>query len=351
MYTKKFFLLAILLLVLTGCGKGKEEVLYLYCSETFWYVMQEECVAFYKIYGIRVIMIPIRPQQNGNKTENVVIAGGNDDASPQVPAPWQSMPKKTSSEETGSEKPKVQSVLDPEIAKQLTGIESNSFGDVFISDSQQQIDKIRELALDGGERPVVYLSLTLLTATDNPKQLTSVKSVIEGNCKLGIVNPSIDGLGEASQSVLSKIADGMKTLPLHQVRQFERQYELLDALEKGEIDAALVWDATSLTTFLLAKYAQEYNDTYGVLLKEAQKSESPEKIKAVLLTVYEKLLADKKFGQSVSLSGNPEERYVINVPMIALSSSMVIARSQRLSDFLLSNQGKLIFKKFGFLPK
>ncbi|MDR3183596.1 MAG: substrate-binding domain-containing protein, partial [Planctomycetaceae bacterium] len=211
------------------------------------------------------------------------------------------------------------------------------------------INKLRQLALVADTQPLCHLTLALLTETDNPKRFTSAKSVLDGQYKLGIVDPSIDGLGEASWNVLNKMTNGLiRTEPPANLYQFARQYELLEALEDGEIDAALVWDVTSVTEFLLAKYADEFNERFAPLLREAQRSKNRDKVRSALKSIYGVLMDEKKFGTSVSLENNPVERYAVAVPMIVMTTSDTIGYSQRLTGYLISNEGKAVMKKYGF---
>ncbi|MDR3182264.1 MAG: substrate-binding domain-containing protein, partial [Planctomycetaceae bacterium] len=246
-----FFSLFVILLC--GCAPKEKPTLYVYCSETFWYVMQEEGIVFHEIYGFNLRIVPVRGKIIEDKTDTVKIESGADTDTAPTPAPWRSRPTaETGGTKTGNA---LHTGLNKEISDQLEALSNNRFGDIFITDSQNQINKLRQLALISGEPPLCHLTLTLLTATDNPKQLTSVKSVLDGQYKLGIVDPAIDGLGEASWNIVTKIisekitsddGSGQDTVP-ENLRQFSRQYELLEALESGEIDAALVWNTASVT--------------------------------------------------------------------------------------------------------
>jgi ABC-type molybdate transport system substrate-binding protein len=380
--------LAILLLVfcISGCGKRDTSPLYLYCTETFWYVMQDQCVAFNELYGYSIVMVPVRSQLD-IQADSVNI---DNTAAPaeitlqRAPMPWKSLPKNnaitpesppSTPENQQSDNPQNTShnvteqtvdqpkqptpsvplvqhkdkEIDKDIVAEIAALNEKNFGDIFITDSKKQLGKLSELALIANQRPLCYLSLSLLTATGNPRHFTSIKSVLTSNRKLGIIDPAKDGLGEASWVVLSKIVPGgAETIAPEQIRKFDRQYELLDSLENGGIDAAIVWDSTSVASFLLAKYGPEYNSVYAEFLHEAAQSRNTEKIRTVLRAVYEELLSERDFGQRISLAENPDERYVIQVQSVAMSSARVIRLSERFTDYLLSNQGKVIFQKFGF---
>ncbi|MDR3233471.1 MAG: substrate-binding domain-containing protein [Planctomycetaceae bacterium] len=347
--------------VVFGCAKEEKPALYIYCSETFWYVMQEECIVFHEIYGFKTVMIPVRGKLTEEESAGMT-AEQTDSESVPAPAAWRSSPNRNAAS-GGKAGRTVQTEMNEDIKNQLNTLAVRRFGNIFLSDSQNQINKLRQLALISGEPSLCHLTLTLLTATDNPKQLTSAKSVLDGQYTLGIVDPAIDGLGEASWNIVTKIisekaaskkkvsdAGSGHDAPPENLRQFSRQYELLEALESGEIDAALVWNTASVKEFLLLKYAEEFNQMFAPLLDEAKKSKNRERIRSVLKFVYDELMDEKIFGEEVSIVNNPNERCVISVPIIVMTTSETIGYSQRFADFLISNEGKAVLRKFGFSP-
>ena len=323
-----------------GCGPKSEPQLYIYCNETFWYVMQEEALFFNKIYGFQVFLIPIRAERSADKAEGTVEIG----TERRSPTQWRSMPSKP----TDIEAPRP--LLHPEIERQIESIAEGYFGDLFLSDSQKHLDKVRQSALSAKDYPVCYLILTMLVPKENPHQFRSVKDVLNTSRKLGIVSPLFDGLGEASWHVLDKIVpDGEFAIPRELVQFYERQYDLLEALEQGNIDAALVWNATSQINFLLVKYAEEYNTQYEKYMREAEREKNKVKLRSILTTMHAHLLDERSFAEEVPLLENPEERYVVAIRLVAISSADNFGHCERFADFMRSNQGKEILRRFGFV--
>jgi ABC-type molybdate transport system substrate-binding protein len=525
--TAIYFLMTISLIVSFGCGAREPVVIELYCNETFWYVMQEEARAFYSIYGMRVVMIPIRAERTDERLEPVSEEESPTEASqkassktlPDVPletstdfsrrapvpwrsspknaapaspppamptpttpaspdpvrpagktgAPWRSSPKNATpppttptpttpdspdpAKPTGrtpapwrsspknmtrsplppsesstpdpsnpaksteqppvplpkaiipssplpptpttpgfsdpvkpaeppvplpedvtpppiptlttpdspdpvepAEPPKNNVPLDKTVLKQITFLTEGSTGDLYLTDSARQIARIRSLALSAHEYPLCYLTLNLLVHKGNPQQFDSVQSVFKQNRRLGVVDPSKDGLGETTSDVLAKIMAKTPNIPDELVLRFDRQYDLLEALELGKIDAALVWDASNLSTYLLSKYAAEYNDRYRQLLDTADKTQDIEKIRNVLKAINAELLAEKSFAEYVPLPASDDpnqinERRVINISLISLSSATEYGYGQRFADFLRSSRGREILERFGFTAK
>ncbi|MCL2710120.1 MAG: substrate-binding domain-containing protein [Planctomycetaceae bacterium] len=329
-----------------GCGKQKTPTLYIYCNETFWYVLQEEAIVFNRVYGYRVFLIPLRAPRTSDEKEEALEINGD----PLSPAPWESRPDLRTTPQAIA----LHSQIHPEIENLIKNIAEDSFGDLLLSDSQRHVEKLQETALTAAEFPVCYLTLTMLVPKDNPHQLRSIKDVLDSNRRLGIVDPSLDGLGESSWTVLGRIVlGGESAIPMELVQLYERQYDLLEALEQGRIDAALVWNAASQMTFLLVKYADEYNadPEFEPYLREAERQRSWEKLQATLQEMRRILFEEKSFAEEVPLTENPDERQVVAVRLVVLSSTTNFGYSKRFTDFMRSNQGKEIFRRFGFVAE
>ena len=325
-----------------GCGPSPAPTLYIYCNETFWYVMQEEARAFNKIYGIRIVLIPLRVPDAAAETVEI---DGNQDG----PVAWRSMPGQSTVTQVT---PRAQ--IHPEIERQIARISDESFGDLFLSDSTKHREKLNEeaLSLSSGDFPVCYLTLTMFVPKGNPYQFHSVKEVLETKRRLGIVDPSRDGLGDSSWTVLGRIVPGGEpAIPMELVQLYERQYDLLEALEEKKIDAALVWNATSQVNFLLTKYASEYNTKNEKILNEISRQQNWQKLPLVLREMSETLVNEKRFAEEVPLTENPDEHFVMMVRLVALSSTSNFVYGKRFADFMRSNQGKEILRRFRFIPE
>ena len=353
--TLRTVLLLLCVVIIFGCGRREYPILYIYCNETFWYVLQEEALVFNRVYGFRVVLIPIRAPQTSDETEkNIEINGA-----PHTPVLWESTPD----EQTTLQADFLHTQIHPEITRQIESIAegkfgdtflSGNFGDMFLSDSQKQVAKLQETALSAGDFPVCYLTLTMLVPTGNPHQFRSVKDVLDGNRRLGIVDPALDGLGESSWEVLGRIVpDGESTMPMKLVQLYKRQYDLLEALEQKKIDAALVWDATSQKNFLLIKYAEKYNvdPRFENDLRKAERQRNPQILRNVFNEISVILIEEKSFAEAVPLTENPDERQVVTVRLVVLSSTSNFGYSKRFTDFMRSNQGKAILRRFGFVAE
>ena len=337
-------LLLLCTVIVCGCGPKKMPCLCIYCNETFWYVMQEEGYYFNSIYGFRMLLLPVRTERTAKEAGESSVEVGSARLSP--PVQWRNIQR------TQTEPGMVRAQIHSDIEIQLRRIEEEHFGDLFLTDSQQHVEQLRTTALITSEHPVCYLTLTMLVPKGNPGQFHSVKAVFDARQTLGIMDPSCDGLGESSWQVLGKLFPGDESaIPKECVRFFDRQYDLLEALEQRDIDAALVWNATSQANFLLMKYAEEYNTEFKKVLHEARRKKEYEKIRNILKAMYDEIIKTKSFADEIPLADNPDERCVIAVRLIALSSAVSYGQCERFIGFMRSNQGKEILRRFGFVPE
>jgi len=335
-------LLLFCIAVFCGCGPKPEPQLYIYCNETFWYVMQEEALFFNKLYGFQIVLLPIRAERSTNKAEDSVEIG----TERRGPSKWRSMPSKQTDSETSH------ILLNSDIEQEIEGIAEKHFGDIFLSDSQKHLDKVRQSALAANDYPICYLTLTMLVPKGNPHQFHSIRDVLNAPRKLGVITPSFDGLGEVSWQVLNKIVPGGESAVPGELVQFhERQYDLLEALEQGNIDAALVWNTTSQINFLLVKYADEYNVQYEKYMREAERENNKEKLRSILKTIYDHILEAQSFAEEVPLLENSDEHCVVAIRLVALSSAYNFGHCIRFADFMRSNHSKAILNRFGFFAE
>lgn len=301
--------------VSTGCKKKEPVVLEFYCSETFWEVMWEQGSVFKYIYGVRIEMVPILPKptesQAQPETETI-----RDESQPaptrRIPAPWRS-------------RPKIRSVMagepiapDQRISGLIASFDSNDrYADLYLTDSQQQLELLRSYALTSREYPLCYLTLVLLVPAGNPRAVRSVDDLLDRNLRLGLTAPSRDGMGGAAWNLLAKNPRiGSGPFP-DTVQIFDYQSDLLQAIEDEAIDAALAWDA-------VAQKASDYAEI--VRLEETSPGSGGE-----------------------STGESPPENQTIRLPLVSLRVSSREPYSRRFADFLISSKGREIFRKHGFV--
>jgi len=311
--------------------------------------MQEEALFFNKTHDFQIILIPVRAGRTSEIIEDVVEIGTERLA----PSPWRSMPVREEEmvkDEEDTPAPFAQ--IHPDIVQQIERISEEHFGDLFLSDSPRHLDQVRNTALAANDFLVCYLTLSMLVPMGNPYQFHTVKDVLDSDQRLGIMHPSFDGLGEASWQVLKKtVPGGEPAIPMDRIHIFERQYDLLDALEQGDIDAALVWNATSQTSFLLLKYANDALAAYEREIRRAERRHDRARVQFIIQTIYRDIVETMRFAEEVSLTENPDERHVVAVRLVALSSAFNYGHCKRFADFMRSNQGKEVLRRYGFVAE
>jgi ABC-type molybdate transport system substrate-binding protein len=364
MRTRHFYIFVIVLFFITlniGCWKKRETVvLNFYCSETFWHVMQEEAKAFQQIYGVQTVLIPISLPETDSQSQ---IHQPSSNSSTEISTQQQNHPKNYHA-------PTDPIVLDPKIASLIENLSNNRQGDLYLTDSVLEIDRLKSFLLATREYPFCFLTMTLCVPKGNPQQISSVRDLFEKQLQLGITDPSKGGSGFVAQKILSGLLDDSEGIRIQKelVLQFDRQYDLLEALENQKIDAALVWDAANLKTYLRTKYSDEYYKRYEVRFNKAKRKWDMEEIAGLIDEMYAELYREKIFAEKISLLGSREflseekseepketildkgEHRVIQVSLISLSTTLHDKHVRCFSDFLISNQGRKILKKHGFVP-
>ncbi len=354
---------------LIGCKSPEPVTLYLHCSPVFWNLMQEEAAAFQLIYGNRIVLLPIQIQQMEEPKPA--------EATGRRPAPWRSRPVQRPPTKASDV------VLAPAISHLISTLREDGRGDMYFTDSALQIQALNDAALVSYQYPCCYLTMVLLVPQGNPLKIESVQGMVKDRRRLGILNPAIDGSGLNALDIISKASTGMpddldsSRLKIPETsdeqalnreaskggvsgksnaydtrdtlcRSFDRLAELLEALESGEIEAALVWNGTDVRGWLWKKYGMTYASRFTARIEDAKQRNDFEALNDVLNEMHEAIWAEKAFTETVTLT---EEQHPVEISLISLSSSLHDRYNRRFADFLISSQGRKILKKYGFVPR
>lgn len=310
---------------LSGCGKKETPIIYFYCCELYWEAMWEETQLFKGLYNVDVVMIPILPYPTKEKqveeTEPLKKTSTEEETTTlrRIPAPWRSRPK------VRRFLSRDQLVLDHRLSGLISSLADNQqYGDLYLSDSFEQLEELRNLSLASHEYPFCYLTMVLLVAAGNPHDIDSTDSVLDKKLRLGIASPSCSGMGSTAWKIISKTETAMSVRESAQERLQESIFvydhypELLAALERGELDAVLAWD-------VLVRQAEEFASVVHL------RTEHP---------------SDHSDFEQVD-----KEHHVIRQALISLRISNEEGYGRRFADFLISTQGQAVLKKHGFTPK
>lgn len=331
-----------------GCRKPEPVVLHCYCGEIFWNLMQEETLAFHRVYGVQIVLLPILPP----KTEEAA-KSSRPTSSQHAPIPWRSRPKIRS----GLKPDAVE--LDPGVSQLISSLNADGRADMYLTDAMLQIGRLEDSSMIAHRYPFCYLSMSLLVAKGNPKNIKTVAGLFAQKARLGIMDSDKDGMGMTALETIAIItADIPEETVKSQLQQFSRHAELLEALETGSVDAVLVWNSLRPADYLLKKYAPEYAENlFKDPIEKAKKYNSVEPMNRVLEEMFAAILAEKEFTDRVELTANDEDREgieesrTIEISLVTLGRTLHDGHCRRFADFLISPEGRAIMRRHGFAPK
>jgi len=291
---KYFVVLIVGLVFCLGCGTPEPPILQIYYGEVYRDVLREEAAVFANVYDMRIRLLPIFVPDS----EELSITESTTESKRRSPALWRTRPNERLTLAVG------RSVVDPRIKELIRAISNRTtYGDLYLTDSARQTEMLYEGAAVAEEYPFCVLTLSLLVAKHNPLRIESVKSLLDAERRLGIVEPSLDGMGEAAFRLISKYQRiTTEGKPDERITPFDRHEKLLAALENEEVDAVLVWESLTWRT--------------------------------------------TEFAEIVELP--EEERHAVRPPLLALSMANQQGYGKRFADFLISPKSREILKKHGF---
>lgn len=339
-----------------GCKKKETPVIYFYCSELFWAVMFEEARQFDGIYGVKTVLIPILPQ-----SPSLSKGGEDDDLPSKRPQTIIELPDDDSKAQTIRQtmswrgRPKYQRFLLPDqliLDHRLSGLiasfaDEQQYGDLYLSDSPEQLEELRNQSLASHEYPFCYLTMVMPVAIGNPHDLQSVDMTLRKQLRLGIAAPSLYGMGSTAWDIIVKTPFALENQgQIENVLQeiiipFDNHHQLLQALEHGEVDAVLIWD-------VLIDRTRDFATIVHIGRQPVEHT-----LDANLNSEIESSAED-----GPDLEAKSETRYDLTSEHRAVPQLLVSLRvsdepgfGRRFADFLISTQGQAVLRKHGFIPK
>lgn len=225
-----------------GCGKKEPVVVSMFCNSSHLPAAEELARTFSRVYNVGVVCIPIDedvplrsdpPRGRRIETSAKTAAGESEkmesDAEPEGSLYFESKIRRWVAE--SSLRDFSQYLLDHKI------------GDLYLCDSPEESRLLMDEKLVVRERKVAYLFPVLLTAPGNPHGFYALRDVLESGRSLGILRAEVGGLGRETDRLLQSIE---KVYPgiaeKGKIVEFSSITMLLNALEKGEIEAAISWE-------------------------------------------------------------------------------------------------------------
>ena len=161
---------------------------------------------------------------------------------------------------------------------------------------------VEEAAKDGlvlSEKNVCYFVPVIIVQKGNPKNLRTLADLVRPGVRLGLGNPQSCQVGRASEQIFDKSGIAKEAVAKNLAFQSVTVSELGIQVTVGQLDAAIVWDAT----------AAFYTDK----------------------------------ADAIAIS--PAENVISNVAAAVLKCSGQPLQAQAFVDFMLSPDGQAIFRK------
>ncbi len=330
-----------------GCGKKAEPIRF-YCGEPFVEPVGELLPPFLRVTGLHVSLYGINSPIEFHTEDEVKEAGtgakssGRDEPDSDTPRPG-ILRSDYKPDPTG---------IAPDVRAMIDRFSVAGTGDLWLNDSPNQLKYLEAGGYFASQTPVCFLapvplsrfSATALpqpTLADDASQTAgvgeeegepppypipaslptlSLDELALRQKTLGVLGADRSGLGEVSESILAALEksekSGKEPTAALTVRIYPTQRELFAALEREDVDAIIVWDAS----------AREHVRRRG----------KPAPEQASGLSTY-------------AISGTG--RLVMPVYLVSLSSTLNYAAPPKMVRFLVSRNGREVFKKHGFYTK
>lgn len=172
-------------------------------------------------------------------------------------------------------------------------------GDIFMPGERWYVEQAVKDGLVASQKDICYFVPVILVQKGNPKNIRSLADLVRPGVRLGLGNPQSCQVGRASDEVFDKNGIAKEAVEKAVVFQSVTVNELGVQVTVGQLDAAIVWDATAA------------------------------------------FYADKADAIAIP----PARNVVSNVAAAVLKCSAQPARAQAFVDFLLSPEGQAIFRK------
>jgi molybdate transport system substrate-binding protein len=118
-------------------------------------------------------------------------------------------------------------------------------GDLYLPGESQYLDQAAEAGLVRSRRDVCRWAPVILVAKGNPKEVRSLQDLMRPGLKLGLGNPQACAVGRQTVQLLKKNGLDPDAVYRQAVFQSLTVNELGLHVKLGQVDAAVVWDATA----------------------------------------------------------------------------------------------------------
>jgi len=187
----------------------------------------------------------------------------------------------------------------------LSNIRASKRGDLYMPGEADYLDRAEKFGLIASRRDVCFFIPVILVAKGNPKAIKSLGDLARPGLRLGLGNPDACAVGQVSVSLFKKNSIELDAIKKNTKVETLTVNELGIQVKLGQLDAAVVWDATA------AYYADS--------------------------------------AEAVPIP--PAQNIVSRVPIGILNTASDRALAQRFVDFLASEAGQAVFSKHHYTTR
>lgn len=127
----------------------------------------------------------------------------------------------------------------------LSRIELAKRGDLFLPGEMEYVDRLAARGLVASRRAVAWLVPTILVKKGNPLGIRSPRDLVRPGVRLGLGNPEACQIGRTSEEIFRKAGVSLDAVRERTVFSSMTVNELGVQVESGQVDAAIVWEATA----------------------------------------------------------------------------------------------------------
>jgi molybdate transport system substrate-binding protein len=126
-------------------------------------------------------------------------------------------------------------------------------GDLYMPGDKHYVEQAAREDMILSHRPVCYWVPTILVQKGNPKNISTLRDLLQPGLKLGLGEPNACAIGRVSRQILAKNDIAWRDIEERVVYQSLTVNELGMQIQAKALDAVIVWDA-------MARYYSQYGD-------------------------------------------------------------------------------------------
>ncbi|MBN1556223.1 MAG: molybdate ABC transporter substrate-binding protein [Phycisphaerae bacterium] len=174
-------------------------------------------------------------------------------------------------------------------------------GDLFLPGEEHYVQLAARDGLIHESHPAAVFVPVILVGRGNPKRIRALSDLARDNIRLGLADARTAAVGRVARQILEKNAVSPDAIRKNLIYESVTVPELAASVDLGHIDAAIVW----------APVAMRFSNTEIVAIP-------------------------------------PEQNILATVPISVLSFSKQKASARALVEYVLSDAGQAVFRKYGF---